>query len=241
MKVLIMSDIHGNMEALKAVREYLKVIKADKLILLGDLIDYGPHSNEVIEFIRNMPYEVVCNIRGNHEEAIIENNYEKFSSHRGKQCAQYTKSILNVSSWNYINYVMCPYSKQEFELEGKKCLAVHGSLEDSQWKAISPEDNLEKYQIYDYVFSAHSHLPHAFSRYYYVDNPMYRNKKRTMFINPGSVGQPRNHNPRAQFSLWDTKTDEISMCCVEYNIRSEQLCFPDIIDKFYKDRLEIGI
>ena len=43
---------------------------------------------------------------------------------------------------------------------------------------------------------------------YDVDNKKYRNKKRTMFINPGSVGQPRNHNPRAQFVLWDTETDE---------------------------------
>ena len=54
MKVLIMSDVHGNIEAVKAVKEYLKTVKVDKLILLGDLIDYGPHSNEVIDIIRNI-------------------------------------------------------------------------------------------------------------------------------------------------------------------------------------------
>ena len=68
MNILIMSDIHGNIEALKSVNEYLKNQKIDKLMLLGDIIDYGPHSNEVIEFISNLPYEIICNIRGNHEE-----------------------------------------------------------------------------------------------------------------------------------------------------------------------------
>ena len=103
MNILIMSDIHGNIEALKSVNEYLKNQKIDKLMLLGDIIDYGPHSNEVIEFISNLPYEIICNIWGNHEEAIIKEEYEKFSSNRGRVSAMYTRSILNENSWKYLN------------------------------------------------------------------------------------------------------------------------------------------
>ena len=79
------------------------------------------------------------------------------------------------------------------------------------------------------------------NEYYYVDNIEYRNKKRTMFINPGSVGQPRNHNPRAQFVLWDTETDEFKMCAVDYDIEREQKAFSDKIDSFYKKRLLTGV
>ena len=104
-----------------------------------------------------------------------------------------------------------------------------------------PGQDLREYKKYDYVFSGHSHLPHIFGEYYYVDNIEYRNKKRTMFINPGSVGQPRNHNPRAQFVLWDTETDEFKMCAVDYNIEREQKAFSDKIDSFYKKRLLTGV
>lgn len=241
MNILIMSDIHGNIEALKSVNEYLKNQKIDKLMLLGDIIDYGPHSNEVIEFISNLPYEIICNIWGNHEEAIIKEEYEKFSSNRGRVSAMYTRSILNENSWKYLNNDMNAITMMELEIHGRLCLAVHGSLADTAWKAIKPGQDLSQYAKYDYVFSGHSHFPHIFAEYYEDVNPEYRNKKRTMFINPGSVGQPRNFNPRAQFMLWNTDTDEIRMCCVDYDIKKEQEDFSDEIDVFYRDRLTKGV
>ena len=108
------------------------------------------------------------------------------------------------------------------------------------WTAIRPGQDLREYKKYDYVFSGHSHLPHIFGEYYYVDNIEYRNKKRTMFINPGSVGQPRNHNPRAQYAIWDTNNG-IYLCEVEYEIQYEMSLYTDDIDMFYRERLKYGI
>lgn len=85
MKVLIISDIHGNKNAFQAVLDrtgHSQDIKA--CILLGDIIDYGMHSNEVVQMVKNMPYSIVCNICGNHEEAVLRDEYSRFSSDRGR-------------------------------------------------------------------------------------------------------------------------------------------------------------
>ena len=132
MKVLIMSDIHGNEAALRAV---LKAAgnSIDKLILLGDLIDYGPHSNEVTALIKELDIPVICNIWGNHEHAIVNGEYSRFSSDRGRSSAEYTRRNLNDPSWEYIRSCMSGVGKEEFDIDGIKCLAVHGSLEDEYW------------------------------------------------------------------------------------------------------------
>lgn len=241
MKVLILSDLHGNLEATQSMLNSLRDNAIKAVILLGDLIDYGPHSNEVIRLVKGLPYPILCNIRGNHEQAILEEEYDRFSSERGRISARYTRSILNQESWKYLMHEMAGCGKQEFEVAGKKCLAVHGSLSDEYWRSITPESDLSGYSAYDYVFSGHSHLPHLFSRYYPVDNPAMRNKKKTTFLNPGSVGQPRNLNPNAQYAIWDTETDEFILASVPYDIKKEQEAFSKEVDPFYSSRLERGI
>ena len=242
MRLLILSDIHGNMAALEAVlKEIEKNICVDACVLLGDIIDYGMHSNEVVQAIRKLKYQVICNIRGNHEQAVISDDYDRFSSERGKLCAQYTKSILSNETWDYILNDMSDTGIKEFVLDNKKCLAIHGSLEDIYWKSIKPEQVMSDYSEYDYVFSGHSHLPHFFEVFYKKDDPKHRNRKKTIFINPGSVGQPRNLNPMAQFAIFDTETEEVCMKKIKYDVKREQMSYNGQVDNFYKERLESGI
>ena len=74
MNILILSDIHGNCTALEAVNNEFAVLPSvDACILLGDLVDYGPRSNEVIEMIKLLSFPIVCNLRGNHEDAFARN------------------------------------------------------------------------------------------------------------------------------------------------------------------------
>ena len=242
MKLLIISDVHGNQEALKSViTEVEKEMDIEGCILLGDVIDYGMHSNEVVQLLRKMPYPVLCNIRGNHERAVLSDDYTRFSSERGKLCAQYTKSILSQETWEYIRHAMLDNGMAEFAVGGKRCLAVHGSLEDIYWKSINANQDLSEYREYDYVFSGHSHLPHFFEVFYKTDDPVHRNRKKTIFINPGSVGQPRNLNPMAQFAILDIDTEEVSMRKIPYDIRKEQMAYTGQVDSFYKERLERGV
>lgn len=242
MKILIMSDIHGNKEAFHAV--LVSVAERHDIkecVLLGDLIDYGMHSNEVIQMVDSLTYPVICNIIGNHENAILRDEYDRFSSERGKVSAKYTKSRLTEKSVQYITKKMNNQGFHEFECDGRKCLAVHGSIEDYFWRSIKPEDALQGYEKYDYVFSGHSHIPHFFEKYYEANNPVYRNKKKTIFINPGSVGQPRNLSPMAQYAVLDVETEELQLCKVKYDIEKEQKAFTDKVDAFYRDRLTVGV
>lgn len=241
-KLLILSDIHGNLLALQAVLGYIEsTYKIDCCVMLGDIIDYGMHSNEVVRILRDIKYPIACNILGNHEQAVITQNYDGFSSERGRQCAQYTRSVLNDQTWEYIKNTMENSGRSEFILEGKKCLAVHGSLTDIYWKSIRPGQKLSEYQTYDYVFSGHSHLPHFIEEFYEVDNPLKRNKKKTIFINPGSVGQPRNLNAMAQCAVLDTEMETLIMEKIPYNIKKEQEAYNGQVDDFYRNRLETGV
>ena len=242
-KYAIISDIHGNMVALQEIINDLKT-QGDitSVILLGDFIDYGPQSNEVVDYLRDsFPYNIICNIWGNHERAIMLEDYSHFSSQRGVDSAKFTRSILSDTTLNYLDKEVEHSGKYEFELDGLKCLAVHGSLEDNYWKSIFPDDVKGDYSKYDIVLSGHSHYSHVFSKFYEADDPVMRNKHRVLFINPGSVGQPRNHNPNAQYAILDTENMGVDLRSVSYDIDSLIELFDERVDDFYKTRLVAGV
>ncbi|MEE1129654.1 MAG: metallophosphoesterase family protein [Methanobrevibacter sp.] len=238
----ILSDIHGNLFALKEVINDLNNQKIDQIILLGDLIDYGMQSNEVVEFINDeLSSKIICNIWGNHEKAILTRDFSHFSSQRGVESAKFTDSILTDESKRYLNDNLNHEAKYEFEIDGKNVLAVHGSLTDYYWKAIFPDNLNGDYSDFDIVLSGHSHYPHVFQHFYEVDNPDMRNKKSVLFINPGSVGQPRNHNPNAQYAILDTETMGVELRYVKYPNEEAMSLYDGSIDDFYRLRLENGI
>ena len=238
----ILSDVHGNLFALKEVVKDLNNQNIDFIIFLGDLIDYGMQSNEVIEYVRdNLSSKIICNIWGNHEKAIMTRDFEHFSSQRGSDCAKFTESQLNGSSKDYLENEMIHDGKHEFDLDGKKALAVHGSLTDFYWKAIFPDNLNGDYSDFDIVLSGHSHYPHVFQKFYEADNPDMRNKKSVLFINPGSVGQPRNHNPNAQYAILDTDSMGVELRYIEYPKDEAMALYDGSVDDFYRLRLENGI
>ena len=241
MQLLILSDIHGNVSALESVlNDVKKSYSPDALALLGDFIDYGMRSDDVIKIIKSLDIPIVCNIWGNHERAVVERDYSHFSSPRGAVSAENTRKNLSADSLEYLENLSGKCGYAEFEFADMKFLAIHGSLKDPYWKAVFPDGNYEGYEKYDYVLSGHSHYAHVFPIFYPAENPDYRNKKRTFFINPGSVGQPRNHDPRAQYAVLDTERG-VFLLASEYDIKYEQSLFTDDVDPFYSKRLEKGV
>lgn len=241
-KYAILSDIHGNLFALKEVISDLKNEDIDSMIILGDLIDYGMQSNEVVNYIKdNLSSKIICNIWGNHEKAILTEDFSNFSSKRGVESAKFTGSQLSDDVIFYLNNELTKEGKYEFSLDDKNILAIHGSLNDYFWKSIFPDNVNGNYINYDIVLSGHSHYPHVFQKFYDVDNPNMRNKKSVLFINPGSVGQPRNHNPNAQYAILDTELMSINLKSVIYQKDKAMALFDGNVDDFYRKRLENGI
>ena len=239
-RIAVLSDIHGNLSALKNVIEDAERMGAERFIILGDVIDYCMHSNEVIGILKKIDDRVICNIWGNHEYAIIEDDYGRFSSQRGADCARYTKSILTEDSFDYIRG-MERSGMAEFTIDGKRILCVHGDISDHYWSSIRPTSDLAPYGAYDYVLSGHGHRPHCFDNYYEVNDPKMRNRTKCIFINPGSVGQPRNQNSRAQYCVIDFGTEEISFRKIEYDVQSEMDAYDGSVDDYYKERLRYGV
>ena len=239
-KYAILSDIHGNLFALREVANDFEDI--DYIILLGDLIDYGMQSNEVVEYIKeNFSSKIICNIWGNHEKAILKEDFNHFSSQRGVDSAKFTNSQLKDEVKDYLNNDLVQEGKFEFEIGDKKVLAVHGSLNDYYWKAIFPDNVNGDYLDYDIVLSGHSHYPHIFHKFYDADNPDMRNKKSVLFVNPGSVGQPRNHNPDAQYAVLDSESMSIELKSVKYPKDKAMELYDGSIDDYYRKRLENGV
>ena len=243
MPLVLLSDIHANLTALQAVLKDIETIgEVDSFALLGDFVNYGPRPNEPIKIAKQLSKPLIVNLWGNHEYSIFGGSLDRFATDRGRAVLKYTNTILTEDSREYLNKCMNHQGMEEKEIGGKRILFMHGNIDDPYWGKFGIDKmNDERFAEYDYVISGHSHVPHYVEHFFASDNVEYRNKKRTIFINPGSVGQPRNHNPYAQYGILDVESGNYEHRCVWYDVKEEQNLFSDNVDKFYKDRLTLGI
>ena len=243
MRLVLLSDIHANVTALQAVLKDIESVgKVDSFALLGDFVNYGPRPNEAIEIAKQLPKPLIVNLWGNHEYSIFGGSLERFATDRGRAVLQYTNSILTQESHDYLDKEMEHSGYQKCQIDGKSFLYMHGNLNDPYWGKFGVDKmNDERFVEYDYVISGHSHVPHYVEHFFASDNVAYRNKKRTIFINPGSVGQPRNHNPYAQYGILDIESGNYEHRSVWYDIEEEQKWYNNSVDVFYKERLILGI
>lgn len=242
MQLLVLSDIHGNLTALDAVlADVANRFDPDGVVLLGDVIDYGMRSNAVVERLRELKIPFVAFVWGNHEKAILEGDFSRFSSKRGEDCARHTALHLSHSTIEWLRSIGESSGQTAFVWDKKRVLVVHGTLDDPFWGTIAPDGfEISTYADYDVVLSGHSHIPHVFTLFAPTDDAIMRNRRPVSFLNPGSVGQPRNHDPRASYLVWDTMHG-FSLNSVEYDIAREQALYDKTVDDFYRDRLALGV
>lgn len=243
MRIIILSDIHANVTALEAVLTDMKAVGSyDAIAFLGDLVNYGPRPNEVIDKVLQLSTPVIVNLWGNHEYSIFGGSLDRFATDRGRAVLRYTNTLLTQESRTFLDEKMAHEGCRKTVIDGKLFLFVHGDIDDPYWGKFGIDKmNDTRYAEYDYVISGHSHIPHYVEMFFASENMKYRNKKRTIFINPGSVGQPRNHNPYAQYGILDTLTGNYEHRSVWYDVEKEQALFSDEVDKFYKERIKLGI
>lgn len=244
MRIVLLSDIHANVTALEAVlADIARTGTVDSYALLGDLVNYGPRPNETIDIISHLPESrILVNLWGNHEYSLFGGSPERFATDRGRAVLRYTESILSAPSREYLDKRMEHKGMCECRSDNHSFLFMHGNPDDPYWGKFGTGNmNDDRFIEYDYVITGHSHVPHYVEQFFDCDNAAYRNRKRTVFINPGSVGQPRNHNPYAQYGILDTTSGAYQHRSVWYDVEMEQKLFSDQVDSFYKKRLELGI
>lgn len=186
MRILVLSDIHGNYEALKAVDE-----KFDALLCLGDLADYGPAPEDCAEWVRERAHSVV---RGNHDNAVAKNadcNCSDKTLHLSKATREYTRSVLSKSSMEFLGSLPLAL---DVELGGSRIHMVHAAPSDPLFKYLQA-DKIEEWQSEiedidaDIILAGHTHIP------------FFMHVKDKLILNPGSVGQPRDGDPRLSYAL----------------------------------------
>ena len=214
MKIAIMSDIHSNLEALESV---LADIKADEIYCLGDLVGYGPNPNEVVEVIRK---ENIPCIIGNHDHSTITGDTYYYSPFAAKTI-EWTRKEISEENLDFLKKLK---TKKIIDVDEKKIELVHGSPKDPIWDYVLPDypklklvDFLKEDRV-DSIFVGHSHIPFIFE-----------NENR-FFVNVGSVGQPRDHNPHAAYAILDVEQWNVEIRRVDYDIKTA-------VDKIFKSEL----
>lgn len=214
MKIAVISDVHANLEALEACLAKLDELKPDKLVCLGDMVDYCAQPNECIELIKNNADVVIL---GNHDEAQFNYKLAEGFTENAYKSSVHTRSVIKHEYAEYLKTLPNSYSTEGLLFIHASPLALPG------YKYIlTPEAAKENFDSFTekICFIGHSHRPIIFeehgSNVLNIDCVNIDRKYRYI-INTGSIGQPRDADPRLSFGLFDTETYKYCNYRVEYS------------------------
>ena len=222
-RALILSDIHSNLEAFRAVLEDAAAKGGfDEVWCLGDTVGYGPDPRACIDLLREHKYIWVA---GNHDLAAAGVlSTEDFNSNAAFS-AHWTASQLQPEEAQFLSLLPHAMRKDDFTL-------VHGSLRVPIMEYLmSAEAAMATFQLLETRFClvGHSHIPficreggyrYLFERFHEAD-PVPLGRER-LIINPGGVGQPRDHDPRPSYAVYDSAEGTVQRNRVTYEIQVTQ-------------------
>jgi predicted phosphodiesterase len=230
-RILLLSDIHANLEALEACLDTAPAY--DMVVNLGDVVGYGASPNQVIERSRALGQIFV---RGNHDRAVAGLTDLKDFNPIAGLAALWTRQQLTPENMEWLQAL--PHGPLEID-ELPDAQLVHGSPLDEDEYVVTLQDAVEPllFSSVHLTLFGHTHLQGAFS----ADGPKgdttrpeYKTVGRSetvefrlkpgvrYLVNPGSVGQPRDGDWRAAFALLDTETQILTYCRTPYNLKSAQ-------------------
>ncbi len=222
MRILIISDIHANLTALESVLE--DAGDFDAAWCLGDLVGYGPDPNECIARVRQLP-ELKC-VLGNHDAAALEQIDSAAFNPEARQAIQWTRDALTESSLIFLQQL-----PERIDLD--HVTLVHGSPRQPVWEYLLDTFNATRcfeYFTTPYCLVGHTHLPiiyflqseHRLAQVYIPSANTRLALNERMIINPGSVGQPRDRDPRAAYAIYDSEEGIWECHRVAYDIAAVQ-------------------
>jgi predicted phosphodiesterase len=222
MKILVISDIHANLTAFKAVLEDAED-NWDEIWCLGDVIGYGPDPNECVALLREHPH---ITLTGNHDWAALGKLDVSTFNQDAQEAVAWTSKTLTADARAYLEAQPPMLVKEQFTL-------AHASPRQPVWEYITDAFIAwENFDFFDtpYCLVGHTHYPVVFEHdeeygalAFHADyvRPLNLENKH-LIINPGSVGQPRDSDPRAAYALLDLDTLAWQHKRVAYDIGATQ-------------------
>ncbi len=222
MRILIISDIHANIEALEAVLEAAG--KVDACWCLGDVVGYGPNPNECVDRIQELP-DLIC-LLGNHDAASIGTGEMHSFNPEARQSIEWQKGQLSQSSKDFL-------LERPIRQQAGRYTLVHGSPREPLMEyLLDTETAAQNFDHFkgDFCLFGHTHMPVLFRQSPVLervtlaipDPGSVTQLQVRSLINPGSVGQPRDRDPRAAYVILDDERDQWDYQRVEYPVEEVQ-------------------
>ncbi|HZK16723.1 MAG TPA: metallophosphoesterase family protein, partial [Anaerolineaceae bacterium] len=219
MRTLILSDIHANLPAFTAVLEAAGEV--DQVWFLGDVVGYGPDPNECIELLRVQPN--LQALMGNHDAVLMDFiSIDRFN-HEAAEAIRVQSRLISQESLNFLELL-------RLKLEIEDLTLAHGSPRNPIWEYVlsvgTARPNFDEFSTQGCLVG-HTHIPSLFIldenggiRILLPDKGDRWKPEGRFILNPGSVGQPRNYDPRAAFVIWDEEEGTFLFQRVSYDIEA---------------------
>ena len=240
MKYAIISDVHANLEALTAVLIKIDEIGVDQVVCLGDVVGYNASPNECCEIIRERG---IPSILGNHDAVACEVEEPWGFNPVALAAAMWTREKLSEDNIDWLKSLPDALNFGPF-------VGVHGAPKNHNtylftWEDILPHLSFLEEQNCSICMVGHTHSPAIFSTdgVYTVDDDsrFALGSNKSFFINPGSVGQPRDRDPRAAFGLLDSTGNTYEQVRVSYPVeRAANRVIEADLPQFLAERLALG-
>lgn len=239
MRFAIFSDLHANLEATEAVLEDARANECSHFVCLGDLVGYNANPHECVEIVRGLDCPVV---KGNHDEqACLEESSRDFND-LAEAAIDWTRLHLTAEDKQWLAELRLTRQVRDFTI-------VHATLDTpAEWGYVF--NNLDAVASFTYqhtpvCFFGHTHVACAFVR----DGGVKRVKTEQLmieagkkyFINTGSVGQPRDGDPRAAYCIYDLEKTVVEQRRVKYDLpKAQKKIIQAGLPRLLAERLELG-
>ena len=232
MKIAAISDIHGNIYSLMKVLEDIDEQKVDLTVCLGDLVGYGPHTNEVVALIKRR--EIPC-IKGNYDASVVDGDFT-FIRNTSINSFSLPWASEEVRASNKFYLSQLP-TELNYDINGVKIKFTHGSpnaINEYLFEGAENTKNVMESLEEDILVCAHTHIP------------SYKKLGDKTFINTGSVGKPKIGRPNATYVLIEIKEDKtvnVKVRELEYEYKrivkdAQMLKFPGQLVSSYESGTE---
>jgi predicted phosphodiesterase len=238
-RVGLLSDIHANLVALEAVLAALG--KVDALWVTGDTVGYGPDPGDTLALLRERSALLV---QGNHDRAVATGDGLELFHDRAAEAALLHQQWLSSADRDALGALQRVVTTERFTL-------CHGSLRDPLWEYVTTTraaDATLQLAETEHCCNGHTHIPALFrlsangtKSVRVVEGTLYPLEAR-MLINPGSVGQPRDGDPRAAYAVLDTDAGTVTFYRASYQVHETQRRIHQRgLPEMFADRLAFGI
>jgi predicted phosphodiesterase len=242
MRYAVISDIHGNVEALQAVLKDIKTRSIDNIICLGDIVGYYPDPERCIDLVREHVDDCVA---GNHDYAAINRIDIQTFTYYAYAAMEWTRSHISDKAKEFL-------ASLPLTIEKDGIFMTHSSPSNPQdWIYVFPDSEDAVFEAFNSLvfrlnFIGHTHWPSIMIQeedkiILHSEHSIKLDKKNFYLINVGSVGQPRDGDPRSAYAIYDIKMREVELRRLKYDIgkAQEKIIKAGLPERLAK-RLEVG-